>query len=303
MNDREARDRERLADYLEGRLPLDQQRAFEQELLQDPSASGELYEELGVREMLRSASRQKTAVVRRLYWLAPLAAAALVLLMVLPLREPTEEVLRGEIAELEIVEPGNQVSGEFVLRWRSVPGAATYEVAIFSADARALRSESTPDTALVVADIDTGAKAIKGAIGREPNCLVIDDATYRKLNGGRLQPVLDTFITLHRLGVHFEITHLVVPGYGDRPEMIRRMCGWITANLGPGYPLHLLRFFPRYRLDRLAPTPVDTLVSFRELAMAEGVQYVYLGNIPGEPIFIGKKKMSGMHRRGFVRFG
>jgi hypothetical protein len=176
MNDREARDRERLADYLEGRLPLDQQRAFEQELLQDPSASGELYEELGVREMLRPASRQKTAVVRRLYWLAPLAAAALVLLMVLPLREPTEEVLRGEIAELEIVEPGNQVSGEFVLRWRSVPGAATYEVAIFSADARALRSESTPDTALVVADIDTGGEGFWRVTARDALARVIAES-------------------------------------------------------------------------------------------------------------------------------
>ena len=118
--------------------------------------------------------------------------------------------------------------------------------------------------------------------GANVNLKSISDAIYRKLNGGRLQPVLQTFMTLHRQGVHFEMTHLVVPGYGDRDEMIQRMCGWILTNLGPGYPLHLLRFFPRYRLNRLAPTPVETLIRFRDLAMAEGIRYVYLGNVPGE---------------------
>ena len=113
------------------------------------------------------------------------------------------------------------------------------------------------------------------------NLKSIHDDIYRRLNGGRLQPVLDTFITLHRQGIHFKITHLVVPGYGDRPETIRRMCDWILEALGPDHPLHLLRFFPRYRLDRLAPTPVATLIRFRELAMDAGIRYVYLGNVPG----------------------
>ncbi|MGD8701330.1 MAG: AmmeMemoRadiSam system radical SAM enzyme [Desulfosarcina sp.] len=119
--------------------------------------------------------------------------------------------------------------------------------------------------------------------GANVNLKSISDEIYRRLNGGRLKPVLDTFVTLHRHGVHFEITHLVVPGYGDTPEMIQRMCAWILEHLGPDYPLHFLRFFPRYQLDRLAPTPVATLIRFRELAMAEGVRYVYLGNVPGHP--------------------
>jgi pyruvate formate lyase activating enzyme len=119
--------------------------------------------------------------------------------------------------------------------------------------------------------------------GANVNLKSISDEIYQRLNGGRLKPVLDTFVTLHRHGVHFEITHLVVPGYGDTPEMIQRMCAWILEHLGPDYPLHFLRFFPRYQLDRLAPTPVATLIRFRELAMAEGVRYVYLGNVPGHP--------------------
>jgi pyruvate formate lyase activating enzyme len=121
-----------------------------------------------------------------------------------------------------------------------------------------------------------------GLDGANVNLKSISDEVYRRLNGGRLQPVLDTFATLHRQGVHFEMTHLVVPGYGDSDAMIRRMCAWILAHVGPDHPLHFLRFFPRYRLDRLAPTPVATLIRFRELAMAEGIHYVYLGNVPGD---------------------
>lgn len=116
--------------------------------------------------------------------------------------------------------------------------------------------------------------------GANVNLKSFSDKTYRKLNGGRLKPVLETFKTLHDKGVHFEMTTLVVPGYVDDPEMIKSMCGWILENLGPDHPLHFLRFFPRYKLDRLPPTPVSRLTEFRELAMAEGIRYVYVGNVP-----------------------
>ncbi len=110
------------------------------------------------------------------------------------------------------------------------------------------------------------------------NLKAFSDAVYRKLNGGRLQPVLNTFKTLHEQKIHFEMTNLVVPGYTDDAEMVKQMCQWILATLGPDYPLHFLRFFPQYKLDRLPATPLSTLVRFRKLAMAEGIRYVYVGN-------------------------
>ena len=133
-----------------------------------------------------------------------------------------------------------------------------------------------------------------GYINKKPLlelCKVLDAANinlksfsneiYKKLNGGRLKPVLNALKTMHANDVHLEITNLLVPGYTDNEEMAKQMCGWILENLGPDYPLHFLRFFPRYKLDRLAPTPVSTLVRFRSLAIQEGMRYVYIGNVPG----------------------
>ena len=117
--------------------------------------------------------------------------------------------------------------------------------------------------------------------GANVNLKSFDDSIYRSLNGGTLRPVLNTFKTLHREGVWFEMTTLVVPTYVDKPEMIKRMCGWILKELGPNYPLHFLRFFPRYKLTRLPATPIATLEELREIALQEGVRYVYLGNVPG----------------------
>ncbi len=108
-----------------------------------------------------------------------------------------------------------------------------------------------------------------------------DDAIYRKLNSGRLQPVLDTLTTLAEEGVWFEVTNLVVPTYTDDMAMIRKMCKWLYKNIGPDYPLHFSRFQPLYKLTHLPATPVNTLNKARKIALEEGLHYVYIGNVPG----------------------
>lgn len=98
------------------------------------------------------------------------------------------------------------------------------------------------------------------------------------------------------------MTNLVVPGYVDDPDMVKKMCKWILKNLGPDHPLHFLRFFPRYKLDRLPPTPVSTLTMFRELAMQEGIRYVYVGNVPnheGNNTFCHNCKKLLIERQGY----
>jgi pyruvate formate lyase activating enzyme len=113
------------------------------------------------------------------------------------------------------------------------------------------------------------------------NLKSFSDRIYRSLNGGTLEPVLNTLRTMAAEGVWLEITTLVVPVYVDSREMIKEMCGWIVRNLGPDRPLHLLRFFPRYRLTRLPATPIETLEALRETAMSEGIHFAYIGNVAG----------------------
>jgi pyruvate formate lyase activating enzyme len=135
------------------------------------------------------------------------------------------------------------------------------------------------------------------------NIKAYDDDIYRKLNGGRLKPVLNTFKILHEQRVHFEMINLVVPGYTDDEEMVRAMCGWILENIGPDYPLHFLRFFPGYQLDRLPPTPVSTLTRYRELAMQQGIHYAYVGNVPrheGNNTYCHNCKKLLIERQGYV---
>lgn len=109
----------------------------------------------------------------------------------------------------------------------------------------------------------------------------LDDEIYLKLNAGKLQTVLDTLITMKDEGVWLEITNLVVPSWTDDLDMIKRMCGWLASNGFTDTPLHFSRFHPQYKLQRLPSTPVATLHKAAEIARNEGLDFVYIGNVPG----------------------
>lgn len=106
---------------------------------------------------------------------------------------------------------------------------------------------------------------------------------YAKMSEATLEPVLKSLKVLKEEGVHLEITNLVLPGYNDDPETIRRMCLWIKENLGEDTPIHFSRFHPMYKMLALNPTPVETLEKAREIALSCGLKYVYIGNVPGHP--------------------
>jgi pyruvate formate lyase activating enzyme len=58
------------------------------------------------------------------------------------------------------------------------------------------------------------------------------------------------------------------------------MCDWIVENLGPDVPVHFSKFWPTYQLKNLPPTPEESLILARNIAMSKGINYVYIGNIP-----------------------
>jgi len=106
---------------------------------------------------------------------------------------------------------------------------------------------------------------------------------YQTMTGGSLEPVLNTLKVLRAHRVHTEIVNLMVPGKNDDLKQVRAMCQWIYKELGPDVPLHFSRFYPRYRLKSIPPTPVSTLEKARGVAVEQGLHFVYVGNVPEHP--------------------
>lgn len=107
----------------------------------------------------------------------------------------------------------------------------------------------------------------------------LDDGICRKYCGATLAPVLENILAMKEAGVHVEITNLLVPGVNDSEDLIRALCNWMVKNGLQDVPLHLSRFFPRYRFTGAAPTPKPTLFRARDLALSLGIGTVHLGNI------------------------
>jgi pyruvate formate lyase activating enzyme len=173
--------------------------------------------------------------------------------------------------------------------------------------------------------VDTGKLAKKegilnvyhsnGFINPEPLkelCQVLDAANvdlkgfteeyYSTMSQGRLTPVLQTLKTLKHEGVHLEITNLVIPTKNDDADTVKKMCAWIKNELGADTPIHFSRFYPLYKLRNLPSTPVSTLEKCRKIAMDVGLEYAYIGNVPGhegERTFCPKCKKTLISRQGY----
>lgn len=102
---------------------------------------------------------------------------------------------------------------------------------------------------------------------------------YREVCGGTLKPVLNCLVGARSMGVLVEVTNLLIPGLNDSDEEIASLCRWIKENMGWETPLHFSRFFPQYRMRHLPPTPERTLARAKDIALAEGLKHIYVGNI------------------------
>lgn len=103
---------------------------------------------------------------------------------------------------------------------------------------------------------------------------------YHRVCGGHLEPVLDTLRYLRReTSVWFELTTLLIPGYNDGDAELDAMTRWVVEELGPDVPMHFTAFHPDWKMRDVAPTPPQTLRRARERARANGLRYVYTGNV------------------------
>ena len=140
---------------------------------------------------------------------------------------------------------------------------------------------------LVVSNGYIQEEALRSVYGRM-DAVKIDlksfsDSFYSQIVTGQLKPVLDTIVTLRKMGKWTEIVYLVIPTLNDTDDQFRGLAAWAKSNIGADVPIHFTQFHPDYLLEDLPVTPVSTLERAREIAMAEGLHYVYIGNVPGHP--------------------
>ncbi len=101
---------------------------------------------------------------------------------------------------------------------------------------------------------------------------------YEKFSMAKLEEVKNGALLYKKLGIHIEVTNLVIPDKNDDLNEMRELSRWIKKNLGKNTPFHLLRFFPTPEMPSPKQTKFSTLKKIYEIAKEEGLNYVYIGN-------------------------
>ncbi|MDR2865854.1 MAG: AmmeMemoRadiSam system radical SAM enzyme [Methanomassiliicoccaceae archaeon] len=108
------------------------------------------------------------------------------------------------------------------------------------------------------------------------------DEFYVKVCGGHLEPVLDAVRTAFSLGVHVELTYLLIPGYNDSDPEIQNFVNWILNDLSADVPVHFTRFHPDNAMNNVPWTSPESLLRAMDMAADMGLTNVYVGNIISE---------------------
>ena len=103
---------------------------------------------------------------------------------------------------------------------------------------------------------------------------------YRRILDGELNSTLRTLELWHQKGVWVEVTTLLVPGFNDSDGEIQEIARFI-AGIDPNIPWHVSRFHPDYQWHHLPATPKEKILRAREIGLAEGLRFVYTGNLHG----------------------
>jgi len=107
----------------------------------------------------------------------------------------------------------------------------------------------------------------------------MNDRNYRQL-GGVVDNILDTVRMVKERGFWSEIVTLVIPGFNDSEDEIKRAADFI-AGVSPDIPWHVTAFHQDYRMNDKANTTAEQLVRACERGRAAGLRFVYAGNLPG----------------------
>ena len=189
-----------------------------------------------------------------------------------------------------------KIAGERVLPEQIIQAAKHYQLPSLSYT----YSEPTIFLELVYA---TGCQAIQAGLKNifvsngfaSPKCLhllkeVIHAANidlksfsndfYQRYCQARLRPVLKTLQEIKKMGWWLEVTTLLIPGVNDSETELQEISRFIINFLGKDTPWHISRFHPCYKMNRLSPTPAQSLLRAWEIGKTAGLHFVYIGNMP-----------------------
>lgn len=127
------------------------------------------------------------------------------------------------------------------------------------------------------------------------------DKFYHEVCGAKLAPVLETICLMRELCVWVEVTTLIIPGWNDSDRELRDIANFIKQ-VDPDMPWHVSRFHPAYKMTDRPATPVTTIYRARDIGLAAGLKYVYVGNMAagmGEDTVCPTCGKAVIHRQGF----
>ncbi len=97
------------------------------------------------------------------------------------------------------------------------------------------------------------------------------------------EPIKEAMLEMKKVGIHLELTDLIIPEVGESLEACDSLTKWVHDNLGADTPIQFTRFHPDYKMLGYPETPYETLKKHYDVAKKNGLEYVYIGNAPGNP--------------------
>ena len=128
-----------------------------------------------------------------------------------------------------------------------------------------------------------------------------DDRHYRQL-GGRLQPILDTIRTLYEMGLWVEIVTLLIPGFNDSEDELRRLTEFV-ASVSPDIPWHVSAFHKDHKMIDPENTQPRDLARAAAIGRTAGLRFIYAGNLPGQVGDLENTQCPHCHALLIERFG
>lgn len=106
-----------------------------------------------------------------------------------------------------------------------------------------------------------------------------DDRHYHEL-GGRIGPILESIRRIYEMGLWLEIVTLLIPGFNDSPDEIRRLTEFLV-NISPDIPWHVTAFHGDYKMTDPRDTTAEDLLRAVAIGRESGLRFIYAGNLPG----------------------